>query len=64
VPREIYASYSFISAARNPVPELRFGIAGTDLMGWQVPRSAATRKGQALVIAAKFATIPADYLTA
>jgi 2-keto-3-deoxy-6-phosphogluconate aldolase len=27
-PGEIYASYSFISAARNPVPELRFGITG------------------------------------
>ncbi|MBA2400788.1 MAG: hypothetical protein H0V72_19205 [Bradyrhizobium sp.] len=52
---EIYASYSFISAARNPVPELRFGIAGTDLIGWQAPRSAAMKRGQALANAAKFA---------
>jgi hypothetical protein len=63
VPGEIYASYSFISAARNPVPELRFGIAGVEFLGWQVPRSAATNKGQALANAAKFTTIPAHLIT-
>ncbi|MBN8986889.1 MAG: hypothetical protein J0H42_01490 [Rhizobiales bacterium] len=54
-PGKVFASYSFISAARNPVPELRFGIAGTDLLGWQAPRNAAMSRGQALVNAAKFA---------
>jgi len=34
---------------------LRFGIAGTDLFGWQAPRSAATNGGQAQANAAKFA---------
>jgi hypothetical protein len=42
---------------QNPVPDLRFGIAGTDLFGWQAPRNAATNAGQALVNAAKFTTI-------
>jgi hypothetical protein len=63
VPGEIYASYSFISAAKNPVPELRFGIAGGILWGWQAPRSAATNKEQALANAAKFTTIPAHLIT-
>jgi hypothetical protein len=40
---------------QKPVPELRFGIAGTDLLGLQTPRTAATKKEQALVNAAKFA---------
>jgi hypothetical protein len=34
---------------------LRFGIAGTNLLGLQTPRTAATKKEQALVNAAKFA---------
>jgi hypothetical protein len=44
-------------AAGNPVPDLRFGIAGTDLFGCQAPRNAATNTGQALANAAKFAAI-------
>jgi hypothetical protein len=40
---------------QKPVPELRFGMAGTDLLGLQTPRTAATKKEQALVNAAKFA---------
>jgi hypothetical protein len=40
---------------QKPVPELRFGIAGTDFLGLQTPRTAATKKEQALVNAAKFA---------
>jgi hypothetical protein len=63
VPGEIYASYSFISAAKNPVPELRFGIAGRIWWDWQAPRSAATNKGQALVNAAKFTTHQAHLIT-
>jgi hypothetical protein len=35
---------------------LRFDIAGTELLGWQAPRNAATNTGQALANAAKFAT--------
>jgi hypothetical protein len=53
---EICASYSFISAARNPVSDLRIGIAGTDLLGLRTPRNAATNTEQALSNAAKFAT--------
>jgi hypothetical protein len=34
-------------AARNPVPDLHFGIAGTDLSGWRAPHNAATITGQA-----------------
>jgi hypothetical protein len=51
------------SAATNPVPELRFGSAGADFLGWQAPRSAATNKGQALANAAKFTTPPALFIT-
>jgi hypothetical protein len=40
---------------QKPVPELRFGIAGTDLLGLQTPRTAATEKEQAQENTAKFA---------
>jgi len=48
---------------QKPVPELRFGMAGTDLLGLQTPRTAATKKEQAQVNAAKFAVGPASRTT-
>jgi hypothetical protein len=62
VPREIYASYSFISAAKILFPNCIWHC-GVDLVGWQAPRSAATDKEQALENAAKFTTPPAHLIT-
>jgi hypothetical protein len=42
---------------------LRFGIAGTDLLGLQTPRTAATEKEQAQENAAKFAAGRASQAT-
>ena len=44
-------------------PDLRFGIAGTDLFGWQAPRNAATSSGQASANAAKFTAIYSTLLS-
>ena len=40
--------------SKKSCSRIAFGIAGTDLFGWQAPRSAATSRGQALANAAKF----------
>jgi hypothetical protein len=45
------------STGDNPVPEVRFGIAGEGLLGFKTPRSAATNGGQAPLNAAKFAAL-------
>jgi hypothetical protein len=49
--------------SNKSVPELRFGIAGTDLLGLWTPRTAATNNVQALLNAAKFAPGPAPSIT-
>jgi len=45
------------STGDNPVPEVRFGMAGEGLLGFKTPRSAATNGGQAPLNAAKFAAL-------
>jgi hypothetical protein len=45
------------STGHNPVPEVRFGMAGEGLLGFKTPRSAATNGGQAPLNAAKFAAL-------
>jgi hypothetical protein len=45
------------STGDNPVPEVRFGIAGEGLLGFETPRNAATNGGQAPLNAVKFAAL-------
>jgi len=45
------------STGDNPVPEVRFGMAGEGLWGLKTLRSAATNGGQAPLNAAKFAAL-------
>jgi hypothetical protein len=55
--RALRIVFLLYSTAENPVPEVRFGMAGTDLLGLETPRTAATNEGQAPLNAAKIAAL-------